>query len=245
MIYSIGNNENKEPYIFFGGTPNELINNLNKYTFINKTNIVSEIKMEFTNGSNYKINIDEKDGFFKLGNDYNLMLCLPSNIKTIFDNIILKNYHEADYFYYYSIYRVYDMNEQQKKEFPNLSFKVGNKIIIINKDKIISNYEKYGKKYDLFISYFNCENIIFGKQFFELFDIYEFNLEKEEINFYINKNKTNVIEEINNKEVKLNYNNNYIIIFLFYFIFVSVILIIIKKAHKNKIIEYYNYYYEI
>ena len=67
IILTIGsNNTDNKIYKYYGGTPFEIINNLNKYEFIinHKDNKISEIYIDFNNGINKKIFIDEKKIIF-------------------------------------------------------------------------------------------------------------------------------------------------------------------------------------
>ena len=67
IILTIGtNNTDNKIYKYYGGTPSEIINNYNKYEFIinHKDNKISEICIDFNNGINKEIFINEKKIIF-------------------------------------------------------------------------------------------------------------------------------------------------------------------------------------
>ena len=63
LIYSFGKNEKNELTKFYGGIPQKLTKNLNKFSFKRKTERLSEIKLELNNGINLDI-IDIDEDFF-------------------------------------------------------------------------------------------------------------------------------------------------------------------------------------
>ena len=244
MIYSIGYYENYRPYKFFGGTPNKIIKNLQKFTFNNNTDIISKIEIKFDNGKNFTINIEEKNKRFQFDEEYGNMIGLPYNIFNIFYNKIFKDYKEEEIFGgFYVRYHVYKLNEEQIKAFPNITFTIGNKILNLNRKNAISTKNNY-----LFIHkysyYYNEDEFHFGQKFFELFNITEFDLHSGDTNLYLEKNKDYIIEkEDNKKNIK---NSDFdIIVIIFFMILISMIITVFKNYYKNKKIEYYNQYYEI
>ena len=242
MIYSFGRNEYREPYKFFGGTPQNVTKNLNKFTL--NTKEISEIKIEFVNGTNYIINgFNNNQVEFK--EDESSMLCLPENILNKFQKLFLNQFKESIYnFKLFEGSGVYKLKKGQKALFPNINFKIGNKILILNQENSLwPNY--INDDIYLFINNRPCNNFIFGLKFLSLFDVSEFNLDSGEINLYLNKNKNFIVEE---KEKYKNENlksHIHIIIIIFSIFIFSVILTYSKTYYKNKKIEYYNYYYEI
>ena len=240
MIYSIGNNEDNESYKFFGGTPINLIENLNKFSFHKNKDKISEINIGFNNGTNYLINNFDNDLVEFREDEYSL-LCLPENILNKFKNLFLKNFEETIY-NYKIFYRLasYKINKKQKDLFPNISFTIGNKIFNLNPENAFST--KYNLDDDFFfIIRTPCDKIIFGLKFLELFNFREFNLETGEINLYLDKNKNFFIEKEENKKI-FNSSICFIIIIISIFL-LSLILTKAKNYYKNKKIEYYNYYY--
>ena len=169
------------------------------------------------------------------------MICLPFNAFYIFENLIFKNYQhnkndELDFFKL----DIYQLNEEQNNLFPNISFKIENKILKITKSFFFMTIIK---KYHLFNKH-NCNNFIFGNEFFNLFDFKEINLETGEINLYYGKNSNLIIT--NYKENKISITiSQFNIMILFSFIITFVIIFIFKKYHKNKKIEYFKDYFKI
>ena len=240
-VYSIGKDENGNSYKFFGGTPKSIIKNLNKITFNNKTNKITEIKIEFKNKTNYIINLD-KNLSIDIKEDFYSGICLPENILTEFKGLFLNQYNEYKYDYeIFRSYYIYKLTEEQKNNFPNIRIKIGNKIFIFNKDNII-NY--LGNNHEdnnyLFINKISCDNFTFGLKVLELFEVSEFNLESGIKNLYLNKS-SNLVEIIDNKIT-------FVILFIYFTLFVLVLSANIYYINNNK--EYYfnyknSYYYFI
>jgi len=233
-IYSIGKNKQNR---FFGGTPQNLINHLNRFT-LNKTNKIDQIIIEFNNESNYLINVNEDESLIEYVQNYNYMICLPLNVFYIFENVLFKNYNKNDYVDFFKL-NIYQLKDEQNNLFPNISFKIGNKILKITKDFL---YISINKKYHLFNEY-RCNNFIFGNEFFNLFDFKEFNLENGEINLYFDKNINLIINDYKENKIVI-IISKFNIMILFSFIIVFIIIYILKKYHKNKKIEYFKYYFE-
>ena len=233
-IYSIGKIKNKL-YRFFGGTPQYLTQNLRKFTF-NKDDKVSEIKIEFNNMTKI-LSFKEKELSLKISDDYSNLFFWP------FFGTFLDEYESEDQLFGP---RIYLLNEEQKNLFPNISFQIGNKTIILNKKNSL-NEVRY-KKYYLYASYSQENAIIFGKKFFELFDFSEFNLENGEVNLYFNKSNNIIVENYEKKNISLNlifYNNLYLIAVLLFFIIFLVNVFVFRRKNKNRKIKYYNNYFKI
>jgi hypothetical protein len=234
-IYSIGKDENGSPYKFFGGTPKSVIKNLNKLTLNNKTNKVTEIKIEFNNNTNYIINL-VKNISVDIKEDFYSGICLPENILSEFKVLFLNQYNEFKYDYeIFRSYYIYKLNEEQKSNFPNIKIKIGNKNFIFNKDNIINFLDNnYEDKNYLFINKVSCDNLTFGLKVLELFEVSEFNLESDIKNLYLNKT-SNLIETKDNKIT-------FVILLIYFVLFVLVLSANIYYINKNKE-YYYNYSY--
>ena len=241
MIYSIGHYDNNEPFKFFGGTPVKIIKNLNKFSFNNKIDFISKIVIKFHNGKNFTINIEEKNKRFIFKEEYGNIIYLPSNIFNIFYNILFKDYKEKKiYGGIYTKNRAYELNEEQIKVFPNISFTIGNKILNLNNKNVFLRNKNY-----LFINNLDFEDdFYFGQKFFELFEITEFDLHTNDINLYMDKNKDYIIEKNDNKKNIKNSNFN-IIAIIFFLLLISIIITVLKNNYKNMKIEYYNQFYDI
>ena len=219
---------------FFGGTPKNLIQNYNKFTFNHKKDKISEIKIIFNDGNNFIINVKDEESLFTINENFNYMFCLPKKIYDIFENYIFSYNHNKKAFC-----GLNKLNEEEKNLFPNIiSFKIGNKIFTLSKDFL---FNKLNLEFN-FINNYECDNFIFGFHFLKLFDFREFNLESEEVNLYLDKNNNLMIEEEEKKEILISKLN---IIIIFSFIILFIIIALIKKNHKKKKIEYYNYYFDI
>ena len=253
MIYSIGNNEKNEFYKFYGGMPENLTNNLNKFTFSNENKKLSEINFELNNGTKLTLNIN-RDILFQIDDHMNSFFCLPYNIFHTFEKLLVKDAEEYDYIPDNAIYsrtKIYRLNETQKNLFPkSISFKIGNKNIILKKNQMISldDFNKNLSLFLLFINYDSCASgkIIFGNKFLKLFNFYEEDLELGEYNLYLNKNSEDIIEEEGRKNIIINSDSKIQInIIIFIFIVCTITLVLFRQYHRNKAIESYNYYFEI
>ena len=235
-IYSIGN-LNNNIYKFFGGMPDNIIKvkQLNKYSF-NKNDKVSEVIIGFSNGDN---NIYKVNKLVEIKESYSLIVCFP-DIPSIF-----KHYEKFEHFEgIYDRYILYKLSDKQQIEFANISFKIGNKTINLDKDKLVFDSRN---GYYLYISQITCNNFVFGKKFLDLIDFREFNLETGEINLYVNKRNSIIKEDKENKKIILNssFNKIYLIIIIFSFTIFMMSITIVKNFHKKKKIEYFNNYYNI
>ena len=206
-----------------------------------KSNKIDEIKIDFNNENNYFINVNGEESLIEFDENYNYMICLPFNVFYIFENLIFKNYqyNKNGYLDFFKL-NISQLNDEQNNLFPNISFKIGNKILQITKDFF---YMTINKKYHLFNKH-NCNNFIFGNEFFNLFDFKEINLETEEINLYFGKNTNLIINDYKENKMSIIISKFNILIF-FSFIITFIMIFIYKKYHKNKKIEYFNYYFEI
>ena len=230
MIYSIGNNENNESYKFFGGTPINLVENLNKFSFHKNKDKIYEIKIEFNNGTNYLINNFDNELIEFREDEYSL-LCLPENILNKFKNLFLNDFEETIYNYkiFYRL-ETYKINKKQKYLFPNISFIIGDKIFNLNRENAFST--KYNLEDDFFfIIRTPCDKIIFGLKFLELFNFREFNLETGEINLYLEKNKNFLIEKKENK--KIIYKSSFCFIIIIISIFFASLILTKAKNYYN------------
>lgn len=219
FIYSIGKNENNEKYTFFGGVPENLVNNLNICTlghniFKNENIIftvkISDIKFEFNDGNTLNIKLYKDLALFDLNEDIDSMICLSES-------------------YYNEFYKEYEQytKHNEFKHF-SISFQIDDKRFILNETK--------GNPFD----YINiCERFFLGKKFLGLFDYREYNLETKEVHLYLNKNKKYLVDD---KIVLKSSLCPHILLFSF-FILLN-LFTFVKIYRKNKGVEFY-YYYDI
>ena len=195
MIYSFGKTENNQMYKYFGGTPQDITKNLNKFIFSNNTKKISEIKIEFNDRTNYIIN-NFSNEYVEFREDEYSLICLPENILSQFKKIFLYKFEECQYNYkIFNSISIYKLNEEQKKFFPNITFKIEDNIIYLNQENAF--WPKYIQdNIYLFINRAPCQNIVFGLKFLQLFDISEFDIQKGENILYLDKNKKYLIHNI-------------------------------------------------
>ena len=241
-IYALGI-LNKRKYKFFGGIPKNIIKvkKLDKFTF-NKNDKVSQMKIDYINGTSDIFNLEGEKRLVSIKEDLGLFICIPLTYRLT----LMKQYKDSIYREdLFKSYDYYGLDEKQQRIFPNISFKIGNNTITLNRDNSIFKSKKDGQYY-LRIDQYPCDKFIFGKKFLDLFDFKAFDLASCEVNLYIGKKKNNIIKKIqNNKILNLSFNSNlYIVIVLLTFsIFIGIALL--KNYHKNKKIKNYNNYYKI
>ena len=243
LVYSIAKNEYNESYKYFGGTPKNLLKNLNKFSLNNKTEKISEINIKLNNGKNKNIKLNLEESSFEINEGKDEIICFPEKILKEIQKLVFNKYNRAIFYYdlYFGTY-IYSLLHEQINTFPEISFKIGNKIFTLNKDNAFLK-GKNETHYFLFINNYSCNKFIFGLEFLELFDIREFNLENQEIYLYLDKNKNYLIEE---KENKKNILNSKLNIYIFFSFIIGVIIFSLKKIyHKKKRIEFYNHYFDI
>ena len=169
----------------------------------------------------------------------NFFICFPEYILEQIKSLILKDLKVRKDGIGLDDYLMYNINYKIFNDFPeNITFKIGDKIIIINKDYLSPDF----RHNDLFIQYIPCDHFVIGYPFLRFVDMREYNFETNETNLYLRKNNSIIIEE---KEMKINsFKYNY---FICVFIVISLINIFIfwRKNNRRKIIEEFNKYYII
>ena len=241
----------KYPLKYFGGIPNEIMHNLNKYTFYNN-DTVSEVNILFNDNQNDNININLNESNKIEFNDESHLICLPHNVFSKFNNSLFNQYKKKDYALkrYYPSFPAFDLTYEQRKKFPQINFKIRNLNITLNKKDLIyedsviyiqgDTREEYIHNY-LFIKNTPCDNFIFGLKLLEKFDIREYDLENKEFNLYLNKDNDFIKSEDNNIKIKLNNFSNSMITLLILLFFIFGTMFLFYKQ-KNKNFEYNNDY---
>ena len=244
LVYSVTINDNYMPYLLsFGGVNKKAISNLDlkkKITF-GKNDILSEL---YINGKNISF-----EGNYNVIFSENISsICLPDELFTIFNDTFLNKYDE--YLEYYI---------SKLQSLPEINFIFVNKNILLNKNNYLFDYRFRIAKgsYDendffrTFIQNKPCKNLIFGFKFLYLFDLIEFNLEKGETSFYINKEGNgrgkDLVFEVNEKKVFYNSTSYIEFIMIISFVLFSIFLIYSKRFQKriNGTEEYFDIYSEI
>jgi len=245
LIYSIDSK-----YKYFGGLPIYKDSSFEKFTFNSKIENVTEISLELNNGTKFVKNINYN---FEITEQEIGLVYLPEEIFSFFYDIFLKDY-EKDQYGLVTMYdnseeiilnadEIYKVNNEQKKLFPNIWFKIGNKKFLINGFNAL-NFQT------LFIIK-GYRSFTFGQEFLKIFDIREFNITSGEINLYVNKKKPciKVIEEKNNLKKKGTKEQGLPFLSIVIIIFISIITITTlyfhRKYNKKINIDYYNYYYNV
>ena len=239
-IISIGPDENNEAFVFFGGMPQNLIENHQKYIFKsyyshNISNInISDMNFVFNDGKEINIKLNDLNvsnnnrTIFQIREDKSGMIILPKKIYESF----FKEYED---------YLELSKNKKYLKNNYFLSFKIGDKLINIKYDGDI--YKLISRSYTELLM--PEKDFMLGNDFLELFDYREYNFIRKEFIGYLKKDKNYTIEinEIN-KNIIIKSDVKFDFILLFVFIMLSIIAFV-KNYHKYKNIEYYNYYYNI
>jgi hypothetical protein len=247
LIYAIDSK-----YKYFGGLPIHIDSSFEKFTFNNKMENVTEITFELNNGTKIIKNLNYK---FEITEHFIGLVYLPEEIFSILYDIFLKDC-EKDQYGLVTMYdrfsegmvilnpeEIFKVNNEQKKLFPNIWFKIGNKKFLINGFNALHSEELYIIK--------GHWGFTFGQDFLNIFDIREFNIASGEINLYINKKNPHikVVEEKNNLKKKSNKEQGLPFLSIVIIIFMSVITVTTfyfhRKYHKKIKIDYYNYYYNV
>ena len=249
LIYAIDSK-----YKYFGGLPIHKDSSFEKFTFNNKIENVTEIKIELNNGTKFVKNIDYN---FEITEEKIGLVYMPKEIFSFLYDLFLKDYkiekHVRSYMYYpednevkmdiIDSDNIFIVNNKQKKLFPNIWFKIGNKKFLFNAYSAIHEERLYIIK--------GYNSFVFGQDFLQIFDIREFNITSGEINLYTNNIKPHIkiVEEKNNLKKKNNKEQGLSFISYAIIIFISVITITTlyfhRKYNKKIKIDYYNYYYNV
>ena len=251
-IFSFGKNLENKAYKYFGGTPKEIIEHTNKYTFNMNNNTISEINIIFNNKNKDVIKIkptrNNKVEFI----DEHYLICLTPEILDEFKKLFLNKYEQYAYTEFnreiecrYD-YEIYKLILDQIKTIPEIKFKIGNITISLNKDDLVYKIYK-GEGYSfkihelLFIENTPCDNIVFGLKFLEKFLLREYDLENNEFNLYLDKNK-NLLSKENEINTKLNSDSHTSLTFgILLFMVSSTIFIYFINYKKFKNNVYLNY----
>ena len=242
--------------LFLGGISNELKNNKKKisFDFINdniynrqKENFwelkdkISNIEIDFLNGTKYKINnLTNEELKVEINDQFNYQFCAPFNFYKIFNNIIIKEIYERKYNgkYHNFIKNInqFNFSDEGKNLFPNIIFNIGKKSFILKKDNFFRDEYLFNEK-NIFLIDFSCDYFSFGSSFLELFQFTEIDFDKNVINLYENKEQKFIVE-------KENIVFNSIIFIIKYFgIFLLILFFYLRKKRNNKIKDYYLSYF--
>ena len=242
-IFSLGKNLENKAYKYFGGTPKEIKEHTNKFTFDMNNNAISEIKIIFNdkNKDTMKINPIKNNKVEFLDDPY--LICLTPEVLNEFKKLFLNKYEQYTYTESnYEIkchfkYKVYKLISDQIKTIPEIKFKIGNITISLNKDDLVYKiYEGEGLSFKilelLFIQNTPCDNITFGFKFLEKFLLREYDLENNEFNLYLDKNK-NLLSKENKTNLKFNSYSDTSLTFVILLFMVSSTIFIYFINYKN------------
>jgi hypothetical protein len=162
-IYSVENDARNHPYKYFGGTPSELIENLNKFKF--KKNEIPIFYLLRDNGA-------EKE------DKYETIIFNPENeleINEGFEKNCAKSILEE----WGSLFYEFDVIKYR--------FEESDIVITFRNEKLKENSD--GSFKDIFYDY-PCDNLVLGSKFLNLINVREFNLETGDVTlFTTNDNK--------------------------------------------------------
>jgi len=248
-IFSLGKNLENEPYKYFGGTPKEIMDNTNKFTFdMNNNYTVSEIKIMFNdkNKDVIKINPTKNNKVEFIDDSY--LICLTHEALDEFKKLFLNQYekyqfHESDFEskcrYRYNIYK---LTPEQIKTIPEIKFKIRNITISLKKEDLVYDVIEFEILKLLYIENTPCDNFVFGSKFLEKFQIREYDLETNEFNLYLDKNKSLLTIE-NETYLRLNsYSYTSLTFIILLFMVSSTFLIYFINYQKFKNSDYLSYY---
>jgi hypothetical protein len=156
-IYSVENDARNHPYKYFGGTPSELIENLNKFKF--KKNEIPIFYLLRDNGA-------EKE------EQYETIIFNPENqleINEGFEKNCAKSILEE----WGSLFWEFDVIKYK--------FEDSDTVISFRNEKLNENSD--GSFKDIFYDY-PCDNLVLGSKFLNLINVREFNLETGDVTLF-------------------------------------------------------------
>jgi hypothetical protein len=156
-IYSVENDARNNPYKYFGGTPSELIENLNKFEF--KNNEIPIFYLLRGNG-------EEKEEL------YETIIFNPENqleINEGFEKNCAKSILEE----WGSLFWEFDVIKYR--------FEDSDTVISFRNEKLNENSD--GSFKDIFYDY-PCDNLVLGSKFLNLINVREFNLETGDVTLF-------------------------------------------------------------
>ena len=162
-IYSVENNARNKPYKYFGGTPNEIIENLNKFEFKNYQEIPTFYLLRGQEGEK------EENMETIIFNPLDRLEFNESFEKNCAKTLL----EEWDYLFW---------------KFDIIKYRFEDKaqdIAIIFKNKKSEEKQK-GTFEDLFYEY-PCDNLVLGSKFLDLINVREFNLETGVVTLFVDK----------------------------------------------------------
>ena len=247
-IFSIGKNLENEPFKYFGGTPKEIIKHTNKFTFDMNNSTVSKIEIIFKdkNKDVLRINPTKSNKVEFIDDSY--LICLTHEALDEFKKLFLNQYekyqfHEYDFEskcrYRYNIYK---LTPEQIKTIPEIKFKIRNITISLKKEDLVYDVIEFEILKLLYIENTPCDNFVFGSKFLEKFQIREYDLENNEFNLYLDKNKSLLTIE-NETYLRLNSYSYFSLTFIILLFMVSsTFLIYFINYQKFKNSDYLSYY---
>ena len=153
-IYSVENDARNNPYKYFGGTPSELIENLNKFEF--KKNEIPIFYLLRDNG-------EEKEEY------YETIIFNPQNQLEITERFE-KNCAKSIFEEWGSLFWKFDVIKYR--------FEDSDTVISFRNEKLNENSD--GSFKDIFYDY-PCDNLVLGSKFLSLINVREFNLETGDV----------------------------------------------------------------
>ncbi len=228
-----------------GGVPLNLLNNTKKTTFnvnyeINKKGWFVKEKVKFmeiklNNNSIFKYDINDEDSILQFDINEWGIICLPNQIfeKLVnfgFKNLIEKGICEEKYSYW-NAYNGINCDVSKLDDFPVFTFKIGNKILNIDKNRAIYDEGK--------VLFNKCKNFIIGKGLMKSYEAVEFDYENQVINLFEDVKKNIFVEVDDEQEIKKSFINNkfYTLIFCLFIFGIGFYYLVRRKMKKiNKFV---------
>ena len=228
-----------------GGVPLNLLNNTKKTTFnvnyeINKKGWFVKEKVKFmeiklNNNSIFKYDINDEDSILQFDINEWGIICLPNQIfeKLVnfgFKNLIEKGICEEKYSYW-NAYNGINCDVSKLDDFPVFTFKIGNKILNIDKNRAIYDEGK--------VLFNKCKNFIIGKGLMKSYEAVEFDYENQVINLFEDVKKNIFVEVEDEQEIKKSFINNkfYTLIFCLFIFGIGFYYLVRRKMKKiNKFV---------
>ena len=231
--------------LYLGGVPLKLLNNTKKTSFNVNLNVkkkgwfvkekVKFIEIKFNNNTNFKFDINDEDSILQFDINEWGIICLPNQIfeKVLnfgFKNLIEKGICEEKYSYW-NAYNGINCDVSKLDDFPVFTFKIGNKILNIEKDRAIYDEGK--------VLINKCKNFIIGKGLMKSYEAVEFDYENQVINLFEDVKKNIFVEVDDEQKIKKSFINNkfYTLIFCLFIFGIGFYYLVRRKMKKiNKFV---------
>ena len=227
--------------LYLGGVPLKLLNNTKKTSFNVNLNVkkkgwfvkekVKFIEIKFNNNTNFKFDINDEDSILQFDINEWGIICLPNQIfeKVLnfgFKNLIENEICEEKYSYW-NAYNGINCDVSKLDDFPIFNFKIGNKILNVDKDRAFYNDGK--------VLINKCKNFIIGKGLMKSYEAVEFDYENNVINLFEDVNNNIFVDDKDENDfIKKSFISEKLYFLVFCFVGFGIGFYFLKKRKMKK-----------